>query len=74
MESLCTAPSRAGKDASGGKTMVVVVAFFSLTDGSQQFQNDSFKMFFFFFFFFFKCWEKFDPQRLKDMPDLLLGY
>ena len=51
--------------------MVVVVAFFSLTDGSQQFQNDSFKMF---FFFFFKCWEKFDPQRLKDMSDLLLGY
>ena len=51
--------------------MVVVVAFFSLTDGSQQFQNDSFKMF---FFFFFKCWEKVDPQRLKDMSDLLLGY
>ena len=27
VESLCTAPSRAGKDASDGKTMVVVVAF-----------------------------------------------
>ena len=49
VESLCTAPSTAGKDASGGKTMVVVVAFFSLTDGSQQFQNDSFKMFCFVF-------------------------
>ena len=50
VESLCTAPSRAGKDASDGKTMVVVVTFSLLTDGSQQFQNNSLKMFFVFCF------------------------
>ena len=38
--------------------MSVAAAFFSLADGSQQFQNHSFTM-------YLKNWDKFDPKNLK---------
>ena len=59
MENLSTSPTRAGRDASGGKKLWLWMPLFSLTDGHKQFQNHSFKM------YFLKIWDQFDPQNLR---------
>ena len=58
MENLSTPHLEQGRMLLVEKAMSVAAAFFSLADGSQQFQNHSFTM-------YLKNWDTVDPQSLK---------